>query len=189
MVNLGAAMLAEHLPFGDEVAPLAFRYNRIMTNRFHEILDFVNLHYCLTQRSDSEFWKEVRRPGRINERAKAKLEYWRRKPPTRSDFEDQFFPNQADRPLPSSGLPGDYRSPIDTGGLWGYEDYEILLYGMDFLRAECDERFGINRPDSEVLGSVGARLSIAPRKLPPHDVWLRQVFGMPDYAAAKDMGN
>jgi len=189
MVSLGAAMLAEHLPFGDDFAPLAFRYNRIMANRFYEILDFVNLHYCLTQRDDSEFWKEVRRPERINERVQAKLEYWRRKPPSRSDFEDQFFPNQTDTPLHSSGLPGDYRSPIDTAGLWGYEDYEVLLYGMDFLREECDERFGRNRPDSEVLDSVGARLGLAPRKLPPHDLWLRQVLGMPDYPALHRIGS
>jgi tryptophan halogenase len=187
MCSLAAAMLAEHLPYGDELRPLAFRFNRIMANRFHEVLDFINLHYCLTQRTDTDFWIEVRKPDRINDRLQAKLDYWRHKPPSRGDFEDQFFPGQVERPLHSSGLPGDYRSPIDTAGLWGYEDYEVLLYGMDFLREECDEWFGKDRPDSRVLGSVLERLNIARQKLPPHDLWLKQVLGMPDYAASKQV--
>jgi tryptophan halogenase len=181
MSSLAAAMLAEHFPYGDELAPLAFRFNRIMTNRFYEILDFVNLHYCLTRRTDSDFWNEVRRPARINDRLQAKLEFWRRKPPSRSDFEDQFFPGQPDAAMPSSGWPGDHRSPVDTAGLWGYENYEMLLYGMDFLHEECDDWFGPDRPDPTVPGTIAERLAMAPQKLPPQDLWLKQVFGMPDY--------
>lgn len=181
MCNLAAAMLAEHFPFGDELAPLAFRFNRIMTNRFYEVLDFVNLHYCLNRRTDSEFWVEARSREPINERLRAKLEYWRQKPPSRSDFEDQFFPGQVEWRLPSGSLQGDDRSPVDTGGLWGYENYEAVLYGMDFLREECDEWFGHERPDPQVLASVTERLSLAPSKLPPHDLWLERVLGMPGY--------
>lgn len=189
MVSLGAAMLADHFPYGDELVPLAFRYNRIMTNRFYEILDFVNLHYCLARRSDSEFWIDARRAGRINDRLQAKLDYWRHKPVSRSDFEDQCFPGQVARPLHASGQPGDYRSPVDTAGLWGYEDYEALLYGMDFLREECDEWFGKERPDPQVLAHVVERLNMARSKLPPHDVWLKQAFGMPDYPLSRRVTN
>jgi tryptophan halogenase len=185
MCNLAVAMLAEHFPFGDELAPLAFRFNRIMANRFHEIVDFINLHYCLTQRTDSDFWVEAQQRDRISDRVLAKLDYWRHKPPSRSDFEDQFFPGQLSRPLPSGGSRGDHRSPVDTGGLWNYEDYEALLYGMDFLREECDDWFGRNRPDPQVLASVVERLSIARRKLLPHDLWLKQVCRMPDYQLSK----
>ena len=39
-------LLAEHFPYTDDMAPLAFRFNRIMANRFYEILDFINMHYC-----------------------------------------------------------------------------------------------------------------------------------------------
>ncbi len=187
MCSLAAAMLAEHFPFGDEMQPLAFRFNRIMANRFHEILDFINLHYCLTQRTDSDFWIEVQKPDRVTDRLKAKLDFWRHKPPSRSDFEDQFFAGQAVQPLPASGTQGDYRSPIDTAGLWGYEDYEVLLYGMDFLREECDEQFGPDRPDPQILGNVIQRINVARQKLTPHDLWLRQAFDMPDYPAAKQV--
>lgn len=189
MCSLAAAMLADHFPFSDELSALAFRFNRIMANRFYEVLDFINLHYCLSQRSDTDFWNEVRKPDRVNDRLRAKLDYWRHKPPSRSDFEDQFFPGQVQRPLPSSAVPGDYRSPIDTAGLWGYEDYEVVLYGMDFLREECDEWYGADRPDSRVLASVVERLNVAPRKLPPHDLWLKKMFGMPGYPVRKRVTN
>ena len=52
-------MLAEHFPQTDEFSTMAFRVNRILANRFHEVLDFINMHYCMTRRTDTEFWREV----------------------------------------------------------------------------------------------------------------------------------
>ena len=180
--DLAAVMLTEHFPYGGDMAPLAFRYNRIISNRFHEILDFINMHYCLTRRTDTEFWREVQRPERINDRLKAKLDFWRIKPPSPADFEDQWFPGQPDTPLPSSGLPGDHRSPVDTAGIFTLSSYEAILYGMDFLSAECDQWFGKNRPASQVPSGILKRLQVAPQKLVPHDVWLQRFCGMPDYS-------
>jgi tryptophan 7-halogenase len=65
-----------------------------MTNRFYEILDFINLHYWLTRRHNTPFRREVRCAERIHPRLEAKLEFWRSKPPSQTDFEDQFFPGQ-----------------------------------------------------------------------------------------------
>lgn len=174
-------LLAEHFPRGEDMAPFAFRFNRIITNRFYEILDFINMHYCITRRTDTAFWREVQRPERINGRLAAKLDFWRIKPPSPSDFEDPWFPGQPDTPLPSGGTPGDHRSPIDTAGLWDYTSYETVLYGMDFLAAECDAWFGRDRPPPQVLRSVIERLSMARKKLPLHHVWLQRVVGMPGY--------
>ncbi len=183
--DLAAIMLGAHFPYTDDMAPLAFRFNRIMANRFYEILDFINMHYCLTRRSDTEFWREIRKPERVNDRLKAKLEFWRIKPPSPADFEDQWFPNQVDSPLSSGGLQGDHRSPIDTAGLWNHESYEAILYGMDFLRDECVEWFGRDRPRTRVPAYVLEHLKAAAHELPPHDVWLKRVLGMPDYPISK----
>jgi tryptophan 7-halogenase len=181
--DLAAVLLAEHFPRGDDTAPLALRFNRIMANRFYEILDFINLHYCLTRREDTDFWRDVRQPERINGRLAAKLDFWRTKPPSAADFEDSLFPGQPDTPLPSGGLPGDHRSPIDTAALWGYESYEAVLYGMNFLDAECDAWYGRDRSPPAVLRSVLERLARAGRKLPPHHTWLQRTVGMPVYKA------
>ena len=177
--DLAAVLLAEHFPRGGDMAPLAYRFNRIMANRFYEILDFINMHYCLTRRTDTAFWREVQRPERINGRLRAKLDFWRVKPPSAGDFEDQCFPGQPQVPLPAGGFPGDHRAPIDTAGLWSYESYEAVLYGMDFLREECDAWYGAGRPPPQVLKNVLEKLRAAPRKLPPHHLWLQRVAGMP----------
>jgi tryptophan halogenase len=182
--DLAAMMLAEHFPHQAELAPLAFRFNRIMANRFYEILDIVNLHYCLSQRNDSGFWREIQKPDRITGRLKAKLEYWREKPPSPSDFEDQNFPGMPDTALPSGGLPGDHRSLIDNGYLFGLDGYEAILYGMNFLSSECDDWYGKDRPRSQIVKAVAQRLKMAPQKLPPHDLWLQRAVGMPAYKSA-----
>jgi len=182
--DLASLMLAEHFPYHDDTTPLALRFNRIMANRFYEILDFINMHYCLTRRTDTDFWREVRRPERMTDRLRAKLDYWRIKAPSVADFEDQWFPGQTESPLPSGGLPGDHRSSIDTASIFGIDSYEAILYGMDFLAAECDDWFGKDRPATRVAKTIADRLALAPRKLPPHDLWLQRVLGMPDYPVA-----
>jgi tryptophan halogenase len=183
--DLAAVMLSEHFPLSDEMEPLAYRFNRIIANRFHEILDFINMHYCLTRRNDTEFWREVQRPERINDRLKAKLDFWRIKPPSPADFEDQFFPGQPNTPLPSGGLHGDHRTPVDTSGVFSLSSYEAILYGMDFLKAECDQWFGPDRPASQVAAGIQEKLRVAPHSLPPHDLWLKRVVGMPEYPVSK----
>jgi len=186
--DLAIVMLAAHFPFDDDMAPLAYRFNRIMANRFYEILDFINMHYCLTRRNDTEFWREVQKPSRINDRLQAKLDFWRVKMPSLSDFVDQRIPGQEQQPLPGAGLPGDHRPPVDTAGIFGLESYEAILYGMDFLAEECDEWFGKNRPTTQVPGFIIERLRRAPQAYPPHDAWLRQVVGMPDYKRTTGTG-
>jgi len=180
--QVASDVLAEHFPHADDMAPLAFRFNRIMANRFHEILDFINMHYCLTRRTDTEFWREVGRPERINDRLRAKLDYWRIKPPSAYDFEDQLFPGQPDIQMSSGGPSGDNRYPVDTGRLWNHHSYENILYGMDFLRDECRAWYGENRPRPATLKQVLNAVDSAPGKLPPHDLWLQRMVGMADYS-------
>jgi len=182
--QIASALLAEHFPYGDDLAPLAFRFNRVMANRFYEILDFINMHYCMTRRRDTAFWREVARPERINDRLRAKLEYWRIKPPSVSDFEDQHFPGQPATSVDTGGPAGDSRHPVDTGRLWNHYSYETVLYGMDFLRDECSDWYGAERPRPGVLQKVLDAVKTGPGKLPPHDVWLKRVVGMADYPEA-----
>lgn len=179
--DLAAVMLTDHFPQRTDYSAMAYRFNRIMLNRFYEILDFINLHYCLTRRNDTEFWREVQKPDRINDRLKAKLEFWRVKPPSPADFEDQRFPAQSLEPFPHGDGPMDDRAPIDTGGIFTLSSYEAILYGMDFLHAECDRWFGPSRPQTKVQPNIERRVQMAGQRLPPHDVWLKRVTGMQDF--------
>ncbi|MAD76096.1 MAG: tryptophan halogenase [Rheinheimera sp.] len=179
--DLGAVLLAEHFPHDEQdMAVLAGRYNRLMANRFYEILDFINMHYCMTKRTDTEFWREVQKPERITERLKAKLAYWRIKPPSAHDFQDQWYPGMATT-INSGAATADNRAAIDTGGLWNHESYECILYGMGFLEDECRQRYGPDLPATGVHPAIIQRLQMARQKLPPHAIWLNRVLAMPEY--------
>ncbi|MDP5032503.1 tryptophan halogenase family protein [Paraglaciecola sp.] len=173
--DLGAVMLAEHFPYNDDdMSELAKRYNRVLSNRYYEILDFINMHYCLTKRTDTAFWREVQKSERINPRLRQKLAYWRVKTPSAADFEDAGF----------SGLGDENRPAVDTAALWNHQSYECILYGMGFLEEECDERYGKIRPPMQLHPAIFQRLTAAKQKLPPHAVWLKQAVGMNDYVTA-----
>lgn len=179
--DLAVAMLAEHFPYHGNMERLAWRYNRIMANRFYEILDFINLHYCMTQRSDSEFWREVQRSERITDRLRAKFDYWQSKAVSAVDFEDQQLPAQHAMPLDTGDPHADNRPPVDTGKLFTRSSYEAVMYGMDFMRDEYRARYGDERVPSAVHRRVVERLTLAPKKLPPHHIWLQRVAGMQAY--------
>jgi tryptophan halogenase len=179
--HMAAVMLAEYFPHAGNNEAMAFRFNRIMTNRFYEILDFINMHYCLTKRTDTEFWREVQKRERITDRLQAKFDFWKLKPPSVTDFEDQYFPGQSTTASINTDYPGDHRSPIDTAGLWNHSSYEAILYGMDAMREQSEEWYGTDRPRTAVMRNIIERLKIVQQKLPPHDEWLRKMAGMRDY--------
>jgi tryptophan halogenase len=184
---LAAIVLNELFPYRDEdMEAMAFRTNRVMAARYYEILDFINMHYCLTKRTDSPFWREVRKPERIVPRLQAKLDYWKRKPPSPTDFVDQFLPGMSNEGMNPGAFPGDHRTLVDTGGLWNHQSYECILYGMDFMADEYRERYGNDRPKPQIAQPVIHRLQAAPSKLPPHDMWLQRVIGMESYGARND---
>jgi len=185
--DLASVMLAEHFPFRDEDnEAMAFRVNRIMANRFYEVLDFINMHYCLSRRTDTEFWREVQKPERITERLKAKFDYWKTKPPSMSDFEDQMFIGQTGAPMKAGNFPGDHRPSVDTASLWNHESYECIMYGMGFLVDEYRDKDITKLGPPPMSRTVLDRLRAAPQKLPPHEVWLQRVLGMPQYPGARD---
>ena len=172
-----AAILAEYFPYDDaSMDVLSHRFNRIISNRYYEILDFINLHYCLTKREDTSFWKEVSKPSRINERLKAKLEFWTFKEPSGLDFSDQSFQGGSGSFLHSLDRP-----PIDTGRLWNYESYKALLYGMHHEGYDVSDLPLNQRPQTSIMNFVKERVRLAPQALPPHDVWLHQALGMPQW--------
>lgn len=183
--DLGAVALAEHFPYSDDdMKSMAYRYNRILSNRFYEILDFINMHYCLTKRTDTDFWKEVQKPERINPRLKAKLEFWRERPPTSADFDDQFFFQQAKHEYKFQSEEFDFRPPVDTAALWNHESYECILYGMHFNSENYNSLYGNNRKPLNIHPYIIQRLQAARQHIPPHHIWLNHVLGMKQYPAA-----
>ncbi len=151
LVELSVATLCEYFPFTRDMSGLAKSYNKIIIDRYEEILDFIVLHYCLTRRTDTEFWKEVQKPERIPDRLREKLEMWRYKSPSFSDFHD-------------------------TIQLFSHHTYEYVMYGMDFMRERLEEAGG-RAPPTHVPKQVSDALTRARSSLIPHDQYLERKLG------------
>lgn len=178
-----AAILAEYFPYKDEnIDILSYRYNRHISNRYYEILDFINMHYCLTKRTDTSFWKEVQKDERINDRLKAKLEFWKVKEPSRLDFSDQHF--LGFKPDATGPIEVDPRPPVDTGRLWHYDSYRAVLYGMQYNGFDPVLGPLERRPPTAVSDVIRERVKYAPQALAPHDEWLKKILGMNDWPSA-----
>lgn len=87
LIELAAYMLAHQLPGDvDDMERTAGRYNAMMAARYERIIDFIKMHYCLSQRRDSAFWTDNVDPSSIPETLQERLALWRHRPPHRLDF-------------------------------------------------------------------------------------------------------
>ena len=60
---------------------LAKRYNEITHSRWEEIIDFIKLHYVLSSRDDSEYWRAHRDAASVPQSLKDSLALWQTQPP------------------------------------------------------------------------------------------------------------
>lgn len=67
--------LCEYLPSED-----SSKYNDLMTEMFDNIVDFIQAHY-LTQREDSNFWKEIKYKFLLTDTLKENLSLWKNRMP------------------------------------------------------------------------------------------------------------
>lgn len=59
--QLGVEFLLKLFPSDSDVASLRLEYNRQMSSLYDDVRDFIQLHYTLSQRGDTEFWNAARR--------------------------------------------------------------------------------------------------------------------------------
>ncbi|MDE3210349.1 MAG: tryptophan 7-halogenase, partial [Pseudomonadota bacterium] len=87
LVELGAYLLTHLLP-GDrgDLQGTADTFNEMMVARYDRIIDFIKMHYCLSQRRDTPFWVDNTDPASIPATLRQRLAQWRHRPPHRLDF-------------------------------------------------------------------------------------------------------
>ena len=187
--ELSAVLLAEHFPFNPaDMKEMSYRFNRILANRYYEILDFINMHYCLTKRNDTQFWKDVQKDEHINDRLKAKFNFWKIKPPSPADFEDMSFLGFSHDSLSPQLDNVDNRNAVDTGGIWNQSNYQFIMYSMGFDNIKgsfSNELYGNNLPKTKINPIIENRFCFIKSKLPKHQDWLQNKLSMKSYNATK----
>lgn len=108
LVELSAARLCDELPLARaSMDAVARRFNEDFGYRWARVIDFLKLHYALSQRDDSSYWRAHRDPATWPERLRELLPMWKLRAPARHDFGriDEVFPAAS---------------------------YQYILYGMGF---------------------------------------------------------
>lgn len=161
LIETAAYLIGQLFPFNGDTAPVAKHFNAFMNERYARIVDFIKLHYGLTQRTDTAFWRENADPASFTETLKEKLAMWRCRPPQRLDFI-----TDVEMYLPAS---------------WQY-----VLYGMEFetqlgTGAAALMRSEEARKEFATIAQLGAH---ALRDLPPHRMLIEQLLARTGKRAA-----
>ena len=108
MIETAAGMIAEQLPPTRDVMDIvAKRYNRKFLRHWNQIIEFLKLHYVLSARDDSPYWRDNRSASSIPDKLGEQLLLWRYRSPWHQDAGavDDLFPTAS---------------------------YQYILYGMGF---------------------------------------------------------
>ncbi len=109
LTELSAKLIAEQMPACREVMDvIAARFNATTHYRWGRIIDFLKLHYVLTRRTDTDFWRDNVLPETIPERLQELLLLWKYQSPW---FHDEF--DRVEEVFPAAS-------------------YQYVLYGMGF---------------------------------------------------------
>lgn len=103
-----AGMIAKKIPLNTEEIPVFSKScNEIAALIWERIFDFIQLHYCISDRRDTQFWRDVTEKVELSALLKERLEMWKYSIPQRTDFASTF-------------------------DFFHTESYLSVIYGMDY---------------------------------------------------------
>jgi tryptophan halogenase len=95
LVESSASMLANDFPANRAVMDVvAKRFNTRLQYYWDTIVDFLKLHYVLSQRTDSQYWRDHQDPSSSSQSLNESLALWRTQIPNKYDFplSEEMFP-------------------------------------------------------------------------------------------------
>ncbi|MBS3798559.1 tryptophan halogenase family protein [Pseudoalteromonas sp. BDTF-M6] len=118
-----AKLLASQFPTNQhDMAALSERFNERVGAMWDSVIQFIKLHYAISNRDDNAFWRDNRNPNTWPPGLAQKLTHWRHHLPSHYDFNQGF-------------------------DAFRLENYLYVLYGMDFktdlshspMRIDCGQ--------------------------------------------------
>jgi tryptophan 7-halogenase len=110
LVEVALSLFIDHVGGGVASPHFAARFNRKMSDIYLEIRDFLQMHYILSDRDDSAFWRDYRNEVSVSDSLREKLALWAFKLPSITDLDGQMT-------------------------LFGPANYSYILAGMNHLPA------------------------------------------------------
>ncbi|MCL1144860.1 tryptophan 7-halogenase [Shewanella marinintestina] len=151
LTDFAASFLASRFPKSVEDLPsMSQRYNHVMSYAWERVVDFIKMHYCLSDRSDSKFWIDNRDTGTMSDELLQRLALWQNFVPNKEDFFSKFE-------------------------VFDLENYLYVLYGMHFpTKAEFISNTEMQMPNDyqHRLDNISAQLVA---NLPPQRELLEKI--------------
>ena len=136
LVELSAKLVAERMPACREVMDIVARhFNEVTAYRWGRIIDFLKLHYVLTQRTDTAFWRDNVDPATVPDRLKDMLTLWK--------YQSPWFFDELDR----------------LEEVFPAASYQYVLYGMGFRTEVMPEDLVESAADAVKLVQENARMT------------------------------
>ncbi|WP_193161354.1 tryptophan halogenase family protein [Microbulbifer hainanensis] len=148
-----AQMLADTIPTEKSVMDIAARaFNRSVRYSWDRVIEFIKLHYCISRRSDTDFWLDNRSAESIPEALREKLALWRYQPPTQYDFPSRFE-------------------------IFNLPNYQYVLYGMGFETAlgETAARYPNRQMAHQQFERIKAYSRSLSQELPGHRALIEKI--------------
>src|SRR6201996_5240937 len=95
LVEMSAAMISAEMPATRaEMTLVGRRFNDAFTYRWERVVDFLKLHYVLSRREDTDYWRDHREHASAPDHLAELLTLWRHRAPYRHDFSrvEEVFP-------------------------------------------------------------------------------------------------
>ena len=129
-------------------------YNRVVSECFDNVRDFIILHYLCSGREDTPFWRAVKRDAEVPESLQERLGVWREVLPRVGNTPTAFHAF-----LPFS--------------------YAAVLAGLGYAPETCPPalRARDDLPGRSLLRNQAERAQILCEELPSHVDYLRHLYG------------
>jgi tryptophan halogenase len=146
LIEISMDAIADRLPRTRRAMDiLAKQFNETFNHHWDRVIEFLKLHYVLTQRTDTAFWRDNVDRASIPDSLQERLALWRMHPPSAQDF---TFARE----------------------VFSWPSYQYILHGMKYPTRYAElPTIAAERPAAErLLGRAGALRSDALRRLPDH---------------------
>lgn len=137
LIETSAAMIADLLPATRSAMDIvSSRFNQRSHYRWQRIIDFLKLHYCLSERQES-FWRDASSRSHLSEQLQQDLELWKYQAPWIAEFDS------LEEPFPSAS-------------------YQYVLYGMGYHTQSNSRYLGAT---DKVVGEVAQQANLLSSKV------------------------
>ena len=151
LTDISAQLFASNFPrFTSDIEVLKNHCNEVVEYWWERTIDFIQLHYLISDRDDSQFWIDNARSTSVSATLKDRLARWRLASPKRSDFFSNF-------------------------DLFDATSYSYILYGMHYGTRQSALTAEQAAESGEQLAAVKARAQFLQANLPGHREWLTKL--------------